>query len=471
MKLRIRQLGKIQDAAFDIRPITVFVGENNTNKTWTAYTLYALLKALSYEPRWNLTQTTLTQTLAKRVRALASQTAERIQAAPSSASLNFEFSRETMLGAGTKQLQIALKARAIARVLAVSQKNLKGASAELTIPRPQLDQGSKFFFISVADNRKRLSYGETDVQGTAELVPSALSDSDYLSALIDRQEFRRLTVTFTPEARADWTTTINSLLVEFLLSSLNAVSALPAERKALVALYSKLDRKDTSHLPLPLSDFTETMRQAESYARDSRRRGGQRWKPEFPLSDRIEAILGGGVTFRSTKSGQELVFAPRKNISLPIQSTSSLVRSLTGLLFSGSSMAQRNSALIIDEPEMNAHPSAQLAIVEILAALANLGNYIIITTHSPYVVDHLNNLLAASELKTEAKQRASESFALKTTDSFLSTGNVSAYEFSSKGGVRTILDKKRNRISTDTFGDTSSSLENLYSELLKLADQ
>ncbi len=53
--------------------------------------------------------------------------------------------------------------------------------------------------------------------------------------------------------------------------------------------------------------------------------------------------------------------------------------------------------LIIDEPEMNLHPAAQAEITEFLCMLVNAGLYVLITTHSPYIVDHLSNLIHAKE--------------------------------------------------------------------------
>jgi hypothetical protein len=84
------------------------------------------------------------------------------------------------------------------------------------------------------------------------------------------------------------------------------------------------------------------------------------------------------------------------------------------------------------------------------------------------VVDHVNNLLAAGELKANQKKKAAHEFALKMADSFLDPSSVSAYEFSPKGLVRNIMDANRKRIATTTFGDVSSSLENLYSDLIGL---
>lgn len=47
MQLKVQNLGKIKEADIDIRPLTVFVGPNGTNKTWTAYALYGLTSMVS----------------------------------------------------------------------------------------------------------------------------------------------------------------------------------------------------------------------------------------------------------------------------------------------------------------------------------------------------------------------------------------------------------------------------------------
>ncbi len=39
MKIKVQDLGIIDKAEIDLRPLTVFIGDNGTGKTWTAYTL------------------------------------------------------------------------------------------------------------------------------------------------------------------------------------------------------------------------------------------------------------------------------------------------------------------------------------------------------------------------------------------------------------------------------------------------
>jgi predicted ATPase len=46
VELILDKLGRIEHAEIDVRPLAVFVGENNTNKTWAAYCLYGLARHL-----------------------------------------------------------------------------------------------------------------------------------------------------------------------------------------------------------------------------------------------------------------------------------------------------------------------------------------------------------------------------------------------------------------------------------------
>lgn len=60
------------------------------------------------------------------------------------------------------------------------------------------------------------------------------------------------------------------------------------------------------------------------------------------------------------------------------------------MLIKGGS-ATYNSLLIIDEPEVNLHPKWQIFYAEIVCELVSMGVDIIITTHSPYIIDALKH--------------------------------------------------------------------------------
>ena len=52
--------------------------------------------------------------------------------------------------------------------------------------------------------------------------------------------------------------------------------------------------------------------------------------------------------------------------------------------------------LIVDEPELNLHPSNQRCIARLFARLVNLGIKVFITTHSDHIIRELNTLIMLS---------------------------------------------------------------------------
>ena len=62
-------------------------------------------------------------------------------------------------------------------------------------------------------------------------------------------------------------------------------------------------------------------------------------------------------------------------------------------------LIRKNIFLIVEEPEAHLYPDAQKQITELLGMFANGENSIMITTHSPYILGQLNNMLLGNQLK------------------------------------------------------------------------
>ena len=60
---------------------------------------------------------------------------------------------------------------------------------------------------------------------------------------------------------------------------------------------------------------------------------------------------------------------------------------------------QKEILFIIEEPESHLFPESQKYITELIALVNNCGHSIVLTTHSPYVLGTLNNLLKLPTLK------------------------------------------------------------------------
>jgi hypothetical protein len=221
-------------------------------------------------------------------------------------------------------------------------------------------------------------------------------------------------------------------------------------------------------LSLPVRDFEEFVTLA-SYWPTSQSTGGS-----IQFVDLLEkSILQGSLEFQEESGGaahppsRRLRYVGAGGVSLDVQAAASMVKSLAGLDLYLSTFAVRDSLLIIDEPEMNAHPEAQLKIIELLAILAARGIYVVITTHSPYITDHLINLMQASRLSETMQESVRERFKLGSTEAFLDPEKVSVYYFSEEGKVERVLDRGDALIDLSSFSNPSDYTSNLYSVLLE----
>lgn len=62
-----------------------------------------------------------------------------------------------------------------------------------------------------------------------------------------------------------------------------------------------------------------------------------------------------------------------------------------------------HSVLIIDEPEVHLHPKWQLEYAKILIKLAEVGVPVIVSSHSPYMIEALKTYSADSDIKNQTK--------------------------------------------------------------------
>jgi len=179
----------------------------------------------------------------------------------------------------------------------------------------------------------------------------------------------------------------------------------------------------------------------------------------------LQEILGGNLDFTKPEAclDRELIFKYDSEVPLVLDLAvvSSMVKDLSALVLYLQYFAMPGDLLVIDEPEMNLHPKAQVELTELLAILVNSGLHILITTHSPYVVDHLTNLMKA--YSHEDKEAIKNRFYLKKKESFISPKDVSVYLFD-KNTAKNILGKE-GLIDWETFSSVSEQISQLYFEL------
>ena len=63
MKIKIKNLARIKEASVALKPLTIFIGKNNTNKSYVAHVFYALLDLASV--RWRHVEKNISEIIEK----------------------------------------------------------------------------------------------------------------------------------------------------------------------------------------------------------------------------------------------------------------------------------------------------------------------------------------------------------------------------------------------------------------------
>lgn len=111
----------------------------------------------------------------------------------------------------------------------------------------------------------------------------------------------------------------------------------------------------------------------------------------------------------------EFLYHPKKTTEvLRLSQSSSMVSELAPLVLFLRSIVNPGDLLIIEEPESHLHPGAQTTIARTLARLVRAGVRLVITTHSDWLLQQLGNLIREGEVnKQENNAPASADWLVK----------------------------------------------------------
>lgn len=105
------------------------------------------------------------------------------------------------------------------------------------------------------------------------------------------------------------------------------------------------------------------------------------------LLEQLQHITQGEVGY--SKSERDFVFS-KNQATISIKNTASGIK-VFGLLqiLLSNEVIGRNTLLIFDEPENHLHPKWQLQLAQILVSLVQKGVFILVSSHSPYMIEAL----------------------------------------------------------------------------------
>lgn len=437
----IKNLGNLDSGKIDIKPLTLLCGPNNTGKTWVMYTIYGFLNNRDIEGLHGIDN--IISTLQE--------------------SGVLEFDVEAWL---TKNFTSTITA--IGQSNQANLPNTFSAKSELfadssfkwEVELSNLLEGCKnnaFEYALNIGSKGSQAFTAKKDKGNQVISFTLLRD-------IPKDILKK---------------SINSLIYNHLQGvngSSQGAFLIPAERNGLHLFYRELSSRRTAllhhasrdeldlHLLLkdvlgskyakPIADYIDWLNDLTNIKKSAKK------GKYHNLAEEVKKLVGG--RYHIDAEGN-IAFIPKKKRNGPdapkmdLHLSSSTVKSLFGLWFYLEYQAKEHSVLMIDEPELNLHPSNQRAVARLIAKMVNDGLNIVVSTHSDYFIRELNSLIMLGDnngdesiKKTLLKKYDIDIGSLLTKDKIgayvFDCGSLKPMEINSEGIVATTFDEQINAL-------------------------
>ena len=142
----------------------------------------------------------------------------------------------------------------------------------------------------------------------------------------------------------------------------------------------------------------------------------------------LQALIDGEVAYDKTE--RDFVFRRPSGAAISIKNTASGIK-VFGLLkiLVANEFVTKDTILIFDEPENHLHPKWQLKLAQVLLKLVESGVYVLVSSHSPYLIEALKRGADRSGLTKEARFALAQEKSIKDEDRLSDIFSVLAEPF------------------------------------------
>jgi len=429
--LHIEDFGKIKQADIEISPLMLFVGDNNSGKSYLMSLLWGLLR----------------------------------------------FSRE-MFSFDSMYINLQLDSYS-----QCEKWLMENVGVEVEIKKDVQDMFISWFNDLLESNKKLLTkkifnypidIGKIEIrnfQASQPLKVQWFKDVQKLSGLIIKVSKNTIGFSYGSVEKFSesdrlimlenicWKILGNGITAPFSKGKNNGVSVyLPASRTGFMLSYKSLvqdaisrgfspninnESANNSVFTLPINSFLQDLSRFE-ISEESK---------YGIVADFIEENMLYGKVIVDDMPVPNVSFKPKNfKKSMPLYVTSSVVSELAPLILLLRSSIDYN-LLIIEEPEAHLHPKYQVLIAKALIRLVNSGLPVWISTHSDTILQQINNMIKL--YKHRSKEALMNEFNYEKID-LLNEDKVNVYQFKTVSNGKTEiqkLEKKEYGVVVPTFND------------------
>lgn len=439
-RFSMKNLGGLQNGCVDVKPLTILCGPNNTGKTWAMYAIYGFLNNSSAKTLHGVDR------------------------------LVYELNEQ---GIAKLNVEEWLTENFESTIRAINQ-TLKSKLPGIFNSKDELFKSTQFNWDIDLETLLSNSY-------ESEFTYSFSVGSKNTEALNVSKQKNSQTISFTLLKNIPLSIlrdAVNSLIYNHLLDKIGKSNTflIPAERNGLHLFYRELSSRRTALLhhasrdeldlnsllrdvlgskyAKPIADYIDWLNELTTIKKNGIN------QPYHDLAEELKKLVGG--RYQIDAEGN-INFTPRKKIKGPdvskmdLHLTSSTVKSLFGLWFYLEYQAKEHDVLMIDEPELNLHPSNQRAVARFVGKMINRGINVMVSTHSDYFIRELNSLimLGSHAGKEDVKSALLNKHNI-SSEALLTKEKVAAYVFD-KGELKS-MEISDEGIVADTFDEQINQL-------------
>ncbi len=458
MKFSVKNLAQIKEAEIELKPLTIFVGKNSTNKTYMAHVVYEITK---YFAKWNnvtkfrpIFLTLAFKELISNVNEVFTDVLEeKLKKIDAQNKKELVFKKEEIMDLTEdflKRIEQLLNSR-----ISKSFNTKKNQSKKFTI--------------------------KIHVKGLNIHMKPLKIDFNFLEQLLierqDKNNFIR-----------------NNLLIEilekFIVRFINVfkknginfekVFYFPASRMGFVLAFDdimsgifreRFGGRPTTRLTKPVIDFLSNFADIKNHIKEESGEGVKNLNEELQLIIKFfrERIIKGKIVEKKEENKYvrfyyQPISLTDKELEMHVVS-SSTIELLPIIEFLKTFKKLKNSLWIIEEPEAHLHPHAQVEMARFLTLMVNSGANVLITTHSDYIIHEISNCIRLFHVNDEVKQEFLQKNGLDKFENIaISKDKVGVYLFSEKGKKRTKVEVKK--MDVDEFGIEDKNFEHILNQLI-----
>lgn len=417
--ITLKDFGSITSGRISVKPLTIFIGPNGSGKSYAAKMVHAIARALSLGTKGLLIpREPLYKSKAKHILKKFPEFIEELKKLQIGSEISIPQDKsQELINLALRDTYEYRLSKEISRLFGKELNELK-----------TFGKNSFKINVSVGNSKIELSSRkeklEVDVKDIHLLkgfeIRLTLKDPETLQVTLLRTN--NVIINFVNTILKKQKSVIDNLIdsiytslvfftdYTFIYPTVGLFSTshyLPAERSGILQTYREIasalvrsgaeffEDQQMRSLPGTIADFISTIITLPN-------KEGKLYDTFKPFENEI---LNGEIIVERTVTNliAEVKYKFR-NAEISLEKASSSVSELAPLFLYAEYLLKPGDILIIEEPEAHIHPKNQRILAKLLTRLVRSGVYVIVTTHSDFLIEQINTFILLSKIPKEERK-------------------------------------------------------------------